>query len=71
MSEHAWCCRYMNGNDEALEDISSGRLADMHKELADCIRIVGFTDQVIGSVPCILFYLLFLYILFSPMKRNM
>eukprot|EP00043_Microstomoeca_roanoka_P014896 m.148547 g.148547 ORF g.148547 m.148547 type:complete len:961 (-) comp16135_c0_seq1:237-3119(-) len=42
--------RYINGNDTALADIGSKQLVAMYQELADCIRVVGFTDQQISDL---------------------
>lgn len=41
---------YINSNADALNDVASGALNDQYKELADCIRDVGFTDEQIESL---------------------
>ena len=43
-------CRYMNGNPDALQDVASGELDAQYKELADCIRVVGFTDAQMNNL---------------------
>eukprot|EP00056_Hartaetosiga_gracilis_P013687 m.229278 g.229278 ORF g.229278 m.229278 type:complete len:511 (+) comp13882_c0_seq4:119-1651(+) len=42
--------RYLNSNDEALREIGNKKHMDEYKELVDCIKIVGFTDQQIKDM---------------------
>lgn len=37
---------FINGNPDAIKKISSQLFKDMHKELIDCMQIVGFNEEV-------------------------
>lgn len=49
-------CSYINGNNDAINEISSDRSKAEYKELAECIEHVGFTPEV-NLVHCAAFSL--------------